>query len=124
MWQIVMCMYMVDSLFYIYLELNDDDIVEHDFEVNQLQFTFKQWLKIEILIILSYIVGNMVWLFIRSLVHNTREIIPPTKILTPKMDYLEANVTILGIFEIFFTPAFVSIMITYEQELLSAFEEV
>ena len=69
------------------------------------------WLKIEEIVFLSYLVANMIWLFIRSLKHNAIEIIPNDKFVTNKSDYLEANLTILGVFEAFFSPFFVGCFI-------------
>ena len=63
------------------------------------------------MVFVSYLIANMIWLFIRSCTHNTIELEPNDKFVTNKTDYLEANLTILGVFEAFFSPFFVGCLI-------------
>ena len=84
----------------------DEEIMGVCFEDRKtMLFTF--WTMIELLVFLSSIFSNMLWLFCRSITTNVTDLQPFNSLMNEKTDHLQANVVIMGFVECISTPLIV-----------------
>ena len=96
----------------------DEEIMGLCFEDNKAEL-FTYWTIIELLVFLSSIFSNMLWLFCRSITTNITDLQPFNSLMNAKTDHLQANVVVMGFVESLSTPLIVQTVLMSSSDIFT-----
>ena len=71
------------------------------------------------MVFISSIFSNMVWLLFRSCASNVVDVEPDRSLMNEKTDHLECNMILMGFLEMLITPAFVSWVLLNDTDFIT-----
>ena len=96
----------------------DEEIMGLCFEDSKAEL-FTYWTIIELLVFLSSIFSNMIWLFCRSITTNITDLQPFNSLMNAKTDHLQANVVVMGFVESLSTPLIVQTVLMSSSDIFT-----